>query len=407
MAVRRSLVAALALCATAWGGTASAQTTVLTLAAALSRAREQAPEVISARLAIDEARARLIGSTVRFGQNPELTAGLGNRSGAVGRSTDMEVGVSQLFEPASRRRAREAGAEAAIAERTADLDEAIRLVLARTATAFYRAQHEAERIRLLTSAEQLATSILEIADRRFRAGDIAVLDVNLSRSALARVRAQREQARAAQHAAMGDLKTLLALEGEFVLEGSLPTPPSPQLDALLTAAEQRPFLRSLEAAVREAEAESRLGKSFARPDYGFGLRYQREERANIVFGEFTVSLPVFVKGQELLASGTARERRLRAELEAARTQVRIEVATAMAEYDRHREAVRLFEADVLPGLDENETLATRSFEAGQLGLPDLLTIRREILDTRFDYLQALLEAALARVTLDARASVLK
>jgi len=206
---------------------------------------------------------------------------------------------------------------------------------------------------------------------------------------------------------MGDLKTMLGLEGEFVLEGSLPTPPSPQLDALLTAAEQRPFLRSLEAAAREAEAEARLGKSFASPDYGFGLRYGREERANIVFGEFTVSLPVFAKGQELLASGTARERRLRAELEAARTQVRIEVATAMAEYDRHREAVRLFEADVLPGLDENETLATRSFEAGQLGLPDLLTIRREILDTRFDYLQALLEAALARVTLDARASVLK
>jgi outer membrane protein, heavy metal efflux system len=407
MCVRRHWVAAFAMTTTAWAGIASAQTTALTLEAALSRAREQAPEIVSARLAIDEARARLIGSAVRFPQNPEVTAGLGNRNGTEGRSTDLELGVSQLFEPSSRRVARRAGAEAAIAERTADLDEVTRLVLAQTAAAFYRAVHEGERVRLLTSAEQLATSILEIADRRFRAGDIAVLDVNLSKGALARVRAQREQARAAQQSAMGELKTLLGLEGDYVPQGSLASPSSLPLESLLTSAEQRPILRSLEAAAREAEAEARLGKSFGKPGYGFGLRYGREERANIVFGEVTLSLPVFAKGQELLASGTAREQRLRAELEAARTRVRIEVVTSLAEYDRHREAVRWFESDALPGLDENETLATRSFEVGQLGLPELLLIRREILDTRFDYLQALLEAALARVTLDARASVLK
>lgn len=407
MCVRQRWVAAVALSATTLAATASAQPTALTLAAALTRAREQAPEIVSAKLGIEEARARLAGSAVRFPQNPELTAGVGSRNGSVGRSTDLEFGVSQLFEPSSRRLARQTGAEAAVAERTAALDEVTRLVVAQTAAAFYRALHERERIQMLTSAEQLAASILEIADRRFRAGDIAVLDVNLSKGALARVRAQREQARAAQLAAMGDLKTLLGLEGDFVLEGSLGNPPPPQLDALLTSANQRPILRSLEASAREAEAEARLGKSFTRPEYGLGLRYGREEQAHIVFGEVTVSLPVFAKGQELFASGTARERRLRAELESARAQVRIEVTTSMAEYDRHREAVRWFETDALPGLDENETLATRSFEAGQLGLPELLLIRREILDTRFDYLAALLDAALARVTLDARASVLK
>jgi hypothetical protein len=44
---------------------------------------------------------------------------------------------------------------------------------------------------------------------------------------------------------------------------------------------------------------------------------------------------------------------------------------------------------------------------GQLGLPELLLIRREILDTRSLYLDALLEAALARVELDASAAVLR
>jgi cobalt-zinc-cadmium efflux system outer membrane protein len=67
----------------------------------------------------------------------------------------------------------------------------------------------------------------------------------------------------------------------------------------------------------------------------------------------------------------------------------------------------VLETDAIPGLDENEQLTTRSFDVGQIGLPDLLLIRREILDTRFQYLDALLEAALARIDLDTSAGVLR
>jgi outer membrane protein TolC len=62
---------------------------------------------------------------------------------------------------------------------------------------------------------------------------------------------------------------------------------------------------------------------------------------------------------------------------------------------------------VIPGLDENEQLTTRSFDVGQIGLPDLLLIRREILETRLQYLDALLEAALARTDLDASSGILR
>ena len=67
----------------------------------------------------------------------------------------------------------------------------------------------------------------------------------------------------------------------------------------------------------------------------------------------------------------------------------------------------MLEAEALPGLDENDALTTRSFDVGQIGLPDVLLIRREMLDTRSQYLSALLEAALARVAVDAAAAVLR
>ena len=135
--------------------------------------------------------------------------------------------------------------------------------------------------------------------------------------------------------------------------------------------------------------------------------YSREEGDQIVLGGMKVTLPMFSKGQEQRATGAARASRLRADLEAARTRVQVEVRAAFDAYTRRLAALRVLETDAVPGLDENEQLTTRSFEVGQIGLPDLLLIRREILDTRAQYLDALLEAALARIDLDASAALLR
>jgi cobalt-zinc-cadmium efflux system outer membrane protein len=249
--------------------------------------------------------------------------------------------------------------------------------------------------------------VYSVADRRFKAGDIAVLDVNIARASLARVRAEREAAESAKALALSDLKQVLRLEEDIAVEGELGRPTDADLTAILQTALQRPDLRTLEAAVQESEAEARLGGTFAKPNYGFGIRYSREEGDQIVLGGMTVTLPFFAKGQELTAVGAARAARLRSELDAARTRVGVEVRAAFEAYGRRLAAVRILETDAIPGLDENETLTTRSFEVGQLGLPDLLLIRREILDTRSQYLDALLEAALARLDLDASAAILR
>src|SRR3989337_139928 len=110
-------------------GTAAAQGRTMTLAEVLARAREQAPQIVSARLALEEARARLLGASLRFQTNPEVDAALGNRSGPDARFTDFEVGLGQTFEPRARRSARIAGGNAAIAQSSANIDEVTRTVL--------------------------------------------------------------------------------------------------------------------------------------------------------------------------------------------------------------------------------------------------------------------------------------
>jgi cobalt-zinc-cadmium efflux system outer membrane protein len=396
-----------AICVTASVSNAQTPGRTMTFAEVLARAREQAPQIISARLAVDETRGRLLGASLRLQTNPELQASLGNREAPDSRFTDFEIGLGQSFEPRSRRSARVAGANAAIAQSSANVDETTREVLRLAAGAYFRALHAQERIRLLGATQELAANVHSVADRRYKAGDIAVLDVNIARASLARVRAEREAAEAMRALAVGNLNQLLRLDGDIRVEGEFMGSGEPDLNVLLQAAAQRPELHALEAGVQEAEADVQLGRTFSRPEYGLGVRYAREEGDQIVLGGVTVTLPVFSKGQELQAVGSARAARLRAELDAARTRVAIEVRSAFQAHARRVAAIRVLEAEAIPGLDENETLTTRSFEVGQLGLPELLLIRREILDTRSQYLDALLEAALARIDLDASAGVLR
>ena len=397
---------ALSCAASLWPGAAGAQT-VLGLADVLARAREQAPQIVIARLAVAEARGRVTGASLRLQANPELNLNVGNRESGDTRFTDLQFGINQMFEPGARRSARSAAATALVDQSAVAVEEATREVLRAAALQFYQALYAAERIRLLTASADLANSIYDVADRRFRAGDLAVLDVNVARSALARARAQRDAAEAEQAAALGGLRALLRIEGPLAVEGSLALAPAPDPDTLARSVDQRPELRGLEAAVREADADLSVAKTFSRPNYGVGMRYQREGGDNIVFGGVTFVLPVFSKGQELAVTGTARGARLRAELDAARARVRIELQTALAAYDRRAAAARVLETEALPGLDDTDALTTRSFDVGQLGLPDVLVIRRELLDTRFQHLSALFEAALARVQVDAAAGVLR
>lgn len=353
----RTLGLCMAVCLHA--ASARAQGQGLTLADVLARARTQAPDIVSARWALEEGRGRLAGAT------------------------------------------------AAIAQGTANVDEVTRRVLREAASAYYRIIYMRERLALLDASQALASRIYATAERRFQAGDIAVLDVNIARAALARVKADREAAEATRALALGELRRLLRLSDDVTVSGPLSTTPPVDLAAALRSAEERPELRVLQAALQEAEADQRYGLTLTKPQFGVGARYSHEEGDRIVLGGLTISLPLLAKGQEQRAVATARGARLRAELDAARATVQIEVRAAYEVYGRRMAAVRVLEAEAAASLDENEQLTTRSFEVGQIGLPDLLLIRREILDTRVQYLDALLEAALARVDLDASAAILR
>lgn len=388
---------------------AFAQPIVLALPDVITRARTEAPDVVVASLALEESRGRLIGASRRLQTNPDLDTALGRRDGEGGVQADIQIGIAQMFQPGARRRARVDGAEAAIAQTRAEIEDTRRLTVAAATEAFYRALYAAERLRLLQSNVALAETVLAVSERRFAAGDVAALDVTVARTAQGRTRADVAAAEADATNARGQLQRLLGLERPIVVEGSLVAALRDHvpLDARLSAIDTRPDLMALDASVREAEAEARLGQSLGRPDYGVGARYSREEGDQIVMGTFTISLPFAAKGQDVTITGRGRAARLRATLEAVRTRARIDVVAAHAVFEQRLMALTTLEREVVGGLDDTLGLATRSFEVGQIGIADVLVMRREVVDARLQYLDTLFSTVVARIVLDSTSGVLR
>src|SRR5262249_26355580 len=128
-----------------------------------------------------------------------------------GRLMDVDIGVSQVFETGGQRAARIAGAEAGLRREDAASAEALRVALRDVAIAFLRLLHAQERLMLLQDAEGMSTEVLSVAQRRYAAGDIAVLDVNVAKTSIARARAARLAAEAERVDAAGLLQRLLGL----------------------------------------------------------------------------------------------------------------------------------------------------------------------------------------------------
>lgn len=381
----------------------------MSLRQVLDRARAQAPQVLSANARIEETRARMVGARLRARDNPTVDAVIGPRFADAGRTTDLEFTAAQVFEPGSRRSARIQGTEAGIEREGAAADDVRRQALETAATAFYRAQASRERIGLLAAAETLAAEAFEIAQRRYRAGDLAVLDVNVAATAVSRARAARRVAEAEHRDALGDLRILLDLpdDGLSAVSGTLAEQDQVALPALLEAAAHRPDVRMLMAESHDASADIALGKSFRRPDWGWAARYSREQRDEVVMGGISLTLPLFNRGQELMATGAARATRLSLELDARRRTAEREVRTAYELLQIRQGVVAELSQNAVAGADQNDALARRSFEVGEIRITDWLLFRREVLDARLSLLEAMLEAALARVRVDSAAGVLQ
>lgn len=385
----------------------------LTLEQAVAEAMDRNQALLAEKSNIEIARARQITAGLR--PNPVVTASTQtlNLFGAP-YSPDSPLGPNQFtlhtdltLETAGKRQRRIglAGEDLALSE--AAFRESLRQLISEIRSSYVDVQLARESLALARQTLESFQKLVSINEARLNAGDLAEVELERSRVALLQVSAAEQQARLRLEEAKARLRLGLGRKedsGDFDVEEAFrdgPAPADPS-EALARALRQRPDLQAQRISVARAEADFRLQRANARPDYTVGAEVSRQWVAGIAGNSmgFSVSvpLPVFNRNQGEIARAERETEQARRRLAAAELAVRTGVATAYQRCLSHGELVRRIEADMLARARRVLATTRYSYERGEASLVELLDAQRafnEAMQTyneaRANYARSLLE----------------
>lgn len=371
----------------------------LTFDDVVALARSQAPVVRMADADVNVERGRRAGARVLSADNPVLSGGLGSRWGDE-RTTDRDLTLSVPIELGGQRGKRIAAADADVRLANERTGEVRRRAAGQAAEAYFAVLFARGTLALARERQELAERLVQTARARKDAGDAAEFEVNLARGELSRARSGVASAQRRVASARTQLATVLGLgsmQGATVT-GALDDRGFVALD-ISAQVDGRTDVRAARARVSAASARVTLADTKRWPALSFQLGYAREESADIAFGGLAITLPLFDRGQGERAEARAQRHRAELEVELTERAASAQIEGAREAYVAAVAAVEEMKDTALPLAIENERMARESYAAGKLELPAMLVVQREALDTRVEYLERLLEAALAAVDL--------
>lgn len=381
------------LAAEAVAAQGQATTDSIDAAAVVALARARAPQVRLAESHVLEARGRLSGARALGQDNPTIEA-VASTDSRFERRTQWEMSVPVGIGLAWSGRTGVARAEL---ERERQLvADARRGAVGAALAAYYRALHAGRRVELAKERRSVAAELERTAVERHRAGEVPRLEVLVTETegirAESKLRAEEQGLARARIALAGALGLpsgeRLAIGGDLG-DRSLVAPGPPQRADVLAADQE----------LRAARAAKRLARTEFLPGLAFRLNYGHEAGDVLVQPGLAVTVPLFQQGQESRQVARAREMRATNELERARNTAAAEVEGLAKVYEAATSAAEQLGSRALPRVQESESMVRESYRAGKIDLPALLVVRRDLLDTRRDYLDRLLDAALAGIDL--------
>jgi len=384
----------------------------LTVAEAMRLAESANPAVRTrqAQLAAVEGARR--EAAAPFFNNPELSLQRTRRSAEPpdGASADWSAGVSQAIEIGGQQTHRREAAAASLDALRAEIDDAQRQARAEAALRFYTVLAAQRRMRIEERSVELFDNTAQAVSKRRAAGEDTRLDANVALVEAERSRNALSRSREQWIAARSDLATTLQLPPSALLEveGDVGAPGpgvAPYgLEQLLSSAQALPKQRALVA--REAAARARLGTERASrlPDLVLGLNVGREgpgdARQRVTTLAVSLPLPLFKRNDA--AIGQAMTEVSQAELDRATVSrdTLAQVRQLWNRFNSQTERVLRLLRTVAPASTDNQQLAAKSRQAGQIGLLDQLIINRQALDAERDLNDALADYHATRIELE-------
>jgi outer membrane protein TolC len=356
----------------------------LTLAETYALARERNPH-IAAAAALADARAAAIPSA-GLPPDPALRIGAMNLS-LPDLDADMESSMAPAVElmqmipfPGK------LGLSKRIAEKTSaitrsEADETWWEIRSDVAMAFYELYAADRQLEVMRTTLQLIEDFERVARAMYGAGSGRQSDVLRANVEIARMEAEIARMEAMREVAAARLNGLLDRPAETPVASpilpELPASVPPQDTLRAWAEETRPMLARGKTAVERARAGADLARKELWPDLTVGLQYgQRdlgmgtEHMGGAMIG-FTI--PIFAPSRQLRMrdEAAAMERMARADLADMRAGVAARIGELVADLERARTLIHLYQSRVLPQAEAN---FESSFSSYRVGSVDFMTL---------------------------------
>ncbi len=367
----------------------------LTLQQIVDLARAQNPTILAAEQNLRAVRAQELQAAVRT--NPYLGINGTNltlpKDGSEGNPPAYAFQVSRLFERGNKREFRIEAARATTAQTEAQLEDTVRQTVLQIKLAFVRMLFAKASLDLATANLNDFRHEVEVANDRFKAGDIGKLDFERLDLQLGNFESDEANAEINVLQASDQLQTFIGKgtpTPDFDIAGDIIPPILPQTEQELIqqALARRPDYAAARAGVAAANANARLAIANGTSDPTLEGEFDKSGYYNS-FG-FNINLPIRLFDRNLGNKETAR---LQAESTrftqiAARNQVTSDVDQAWVGYARARALSDRFGQHYLDESAEVLTISRFAYEHGGLALIDFLDALREARTTTSDALSA-------------------
>ncbi len=237
--------------------------------------------------------------------NPYFTlSGYGVTLPAYGEDNPYEYSaqVSRLFERGDKRRYRLEYARATTAQTRAQLEDTIRQTLLQVKQAFTHMLIAKQAVSLSSASLKDFTHEVEIANDRYKAGDLGKLDFERLDLQLGNLESDESNNIVALRQASAQLQTLMGVDApkpEFDIMGDVVPPAVSQTQEVLTqqALASRPDLAAARLGIDAAEANARLALANGTADPTLEMEFDRTGHENSAGFSVNVPLRIFDKNQ--------------------------------------------------------------------------------------------------------------
>lgn len=391
----------------------TAGATSMTVDQAVQSAVVHNPDFLSAQQQLVAAEARVTNARYWSQFNPTVEVGANQwRLPGTGSLAEPSVSVSLEVEVAGQRSKRIAEAEQNLDKVRAEVDNVRRSLVAEVKLGFYGALYAKEQLGLAQRIESLNRRLRDAAEMRFKTGQGNKMEANLE---AIRYDQSRKNTFSTNRDYQNSLRELTRLVGAEGADGVEPSGAFTQArvqkfetdNLVRTALANRPDLKATDSEIGRVEAEIALTRRTIIPNPIVSGTYQQEPESisprsdfQIAGGSIGLTIPIFDHKQAELAALGGDRRRASYDRRAVLLNIGTQVHAAAMSYESARDAVQIFESDMVGRIEENFKFIEISYRAGKINLLQLVVVQNDLATANLSYLESLWEFWEARVGLE-------